>query len=526
MVRGWLAGCGPAAVEVRAKRRLPGGEEPRSLEGKNFPCRSVQFGPMGQGEDAAQRAARGQAVRGGVATFGILGAAVGFAAMWLGLPMMAANEHGPWIRLATSACAALFGGTVAGLLAHGRALAAAAEAAVMKDASEALRAHRKRTLRAKLIGATATAFAGGLGYALFGVFYAQLNQDRYEWQRLDLGGPELVLSTVAGLVVGLVVWRVLRPAPFEEDDAPLDAPIDAGTPVSDEELAATARTIRAARRQETLARYGSVIAAFVMMAALAFFALPWLYDVLDAELTGRTYLFALVAGIGTGVLVNRVLSPRADLHELERGVTGPSTVETSAPGEVPSFTALLADAHALEISRKASMWRWLGLDAGRRYALAGDSVALGNAAETITSIGRLLPAWLQRYRVELRDEHGPQLTLDGGWLAASSRVAVRDGHGAFIGRIHKSALRRRYTLLDTSDRPRLELRGALLSCRRLSILRQGQKIGQLHVTRAGLLSALLAGRQHELTIELPADVPLQERQILVAGALVVDRRHF
>jgi hypothetical protein len=49
----------------------------------------------------------------------------------------------------------------------------------------------------------------------------------------------------------------------------------------------------------------------------------------------------------------------------------------------------------------------------------------------------------------------------------------------------------------------------------------------MHVARAATgLTALVSGQQHQLELELPADASPEERRLLAASAMVVDRRHY
>jgi len=199
----------------------------------------------------------------------VLGAGVGFAVPYFGIPLLGAIEHSEALtfRIATSLMAAVFGGTVGAFIARGGAASAALKASYDDDLGEEpqerqtyatgeavsdaelaavaaeARAAGRRDRLARLAGVgAAVATMALLGSALFGLL------------GLAVGGASVLGVFVAGIAAGVGVNRALGPKVSLTDLG--ETGDRAGTPVDFDSLLDGAARVSLNRESTLLGRLG------------------------------------------------------------------------------------------------------------------------------------------------------------------------------------------------------------------------------------------------------------------------------
>ena len=73
-------------------------------------------------------------------------------------------------------------------------------------------------MRARFIGLGALVVSTGLVYLALGELYSSLNEDRYEWDQLEMRNLELGVSVGIALMIAFTVWRIFHPGRYVEDE--------------------------------------------------------------------------------------------------------------------------------------------------------------------------------------------------------------------------------------------------------------------------------------------------------------------
>lgn len=243
------------------------------------------------------------------------------------------------------------------------------------------------------------------------------------------------------------------------------------------------------------------------------------YDQL--EVSGREFIFGIGAGVAVGLwLFRRLKSPLDPLADDEA---------PAAAAEPPNdwFERSLGTTGSLGIRQAMEVGQAVGFDSSNCFeVLDGGGAALCVGVEKAGFLLRtLVPARFRSYEVELRDVDRRVMSLRCSVRLGLPRMEVR-GEDSALGRVEGrfALFGRSYVLRDSEGQECFTMKGGLFFTRRFRICRKGESVAELHKKRRGFLSSPLAGDRFEL--ELPKDVSLEERELLLAAVLFVDHRHF